>query len=215
MTGFFCLGDTEGRFFCSLDFLGFAGIGYDNDSTEIIGDDISAAERISHIDRLYFFAEILCGTDEGNFEIVRKWEDFQRAKGIKNCFIYSDFGELICNGRFYKYIFLERLSGGNPVLRNELTRMVLKYKMKERALSGAEENVHSYIEESPDEARENGFISADALSFSIQDYRYSCEYDSISVEVEMRNRNNIIGYYTMIFDSGNGVVTDDIFYEPF
>lgn len=215
MTGFLCLGDTDGSFFCRNELSVFEDIGYNNDGTEIIGDDISAAERISHIDRLYFFAEILHGTDVGNFEIADKWEDFQRAKGIENCFICSDFGELSCNGRFYKFIFLEHLSGGNPVLRNELTRMVLKYRMKELALSGAEENVLSYIEGSPDEARENGFIPADALSYSIQDCRYSCEYDSISVEVEMRNRSNIIGYYTMIFDSGNGVVTDDIFYEPF
>lgn len=103
------------------------------------------------------------------------------------------------------------------MLYNELDRMIKKYDMINLALSSAKENILTYISESPENAEKEGFIPPERVicSFDCCKYTVTEHTQYISAEIEMRTPEKIIGYYTLIFDSGNGVITDDIFYTPF
>lgn len=177
------------------------------DHTVLLGDDIP--RFMPKINELYFFSD----SSTGNIE--EQWRNFQ----CSDEFIYAEGGSIKCGGRDFKYYYLEHTSGGNSILYNELDRMIKQHRLTELALSGARENVKSFAEEDPQLARSQGFVPLEDVCYRVDSCRYvigdvvKAEY--IAVDIEMRNSHKLIGYYTMIFDSGNGIVTDDIFYSPF
>lgn len=184
------------------------------DDTVVLGDDIP--RLASHIDNLYFFAD---STDNN---LIEQWDSFQHEKDFADEFIHSEYGSVKCGDKMSRYIYLEHTSSGNSILYNELNRMIKQHRLTELALSGARENVKSYITEYPKQAESEGFVPPEDVHYSVHSCRYGIsdpsvpvEYKDewIAVEIEMRNSNRLIGYYTMIFDSGNGIITDDIFYS--
>lgn len=114
---------------------------------------------------------------------------------------------------------VEHTSGGNSILYTELDRMIKQHRLTGLALSGARENVKSFAEKDPQSARSQGFVPFEDVCYRVDSCRYmigdTIKAEWIAVDIEMRNSHKLIGYYTMIFDSGNGIVTDDIFYSPF
>lgn len=183
------------------------------DDTYLLGDDVP--RLILHMDKLYFFADI---TDD----VIERWDSFQHEYDCANEFIHSEYGSVKCGDKISRYIYLEHTSGGNSILYNELNRMIKQHRLTELALSGARENVQSYIRENPQQAESEGFVPPKDMYYSVHSCRYGIsdptepvEYKDewIAVEIEMRNSHRLIGYYTMIFDSRNGIITDDIFYS--
>ncbi|MGN1101299.1 MAG: hypothetical protein ACI4RG_03845 [Huintestinicola sp.] len=183
------------------------------DDTVLLGDDVP--RLTSHMDKLYFFSD---STDN----VIEQWDNFQHEYDCANEFIHSEYGSVKCCDKISRYIYLEHTSGGNSILYNELNRMIKQHRLTELALSGARENVQSYIRENPQQAESEGFVLPEDMYYSVHSCRYGIsdptepvEYKDewIAVEIEMRNSHRLIGYYTMIFDSGNGIITDDIFYS--
>ena len=185
------------------------------DETVVLGDDV--LRFAPHIDKLYFFAD-------SNENLIEEWDNFCRDNNFGDDFIHSEYGCIDRKNKKYPYIYLERTSSGNRILYNELTRMIKQHKLTELALSGAAENVKSYITDNFKEAEAEGFVPLEAMQYCVHSCRYCIDSFSadaedkcerISVDIEMKNPHKIIGYYTMTFDSGNGIITDDVFYSPF
>lgn len=184
-----------------------------NDNTVLLGDDVP--RLTSYMDKLYLFSD---NTDN----IIEQWDFFRHEYNCDDKFIHSEYGSVKCGDKISRYIYLEHTSGGNSILYNELNRMINQHSLIELAFSGARENVQNYIRENPQQAESEGFMLPEDMSYSVHSCRYGIsdptepvEYKDewIAVEIEMRNSHRLIGYYTMIFDSGNGIVTDDNFYS--
>ncbi|MBQ7784424.1 MAG: hypothetical protein IJ368_10685 [Oscillospiraceae bacterium] len=187
------------------------------DNTAVIGSDVP--RLIFKLDELYFFSDI---NAECAGDIIGQWDAFRLENSMTDIFVHSEYGSISCDSRSFRYICLKRTSSGNSVLYNELSRMAKEHKLMEQALSGARENVEGYIRDEPEKAADEGFVPSENMQYGIHSCRYCVEVPDrseenkrewIAVEVEMKNANMLIGYYTMIFDSGNGIVIDDVFYS--
>ena len=187
------------------------------DNTAVIGSDVP--RLIFKLDELYFFSDV---NAECAGDIIGQWDAFRLENSMTDIFVHSEYGSISCDSSFFRYICLNRTSSGNSVLYNELSRMAREHKLMELALSGARENVESYIRDEPENAAAEGFVPPENMQYGIYSCRYCVEgFDKfaenkrewIAVDVEMKNAHTLIGYYTMIFDSGNGIITDDVFYS--
>lgn len=109
----------------------------------MLGDDVP--RLILHMDKLYFFSDI-------TEDVIERWDSSQHEYDCADEFIHSEYGSVKCGDKICRYIYLEHTSGGNSILYNELNRMIKQHRLTELALSGARENVQSYIRENPQQA---------------------------------------------------------------